>query len=167
MIKNKMWEALYKIKLPCNQRRVWDYIYRQTEGWGGGMKEISTYKIAKDLRILGSTVRAIIRALIKKRMIIVKGKDKGIQTDFNLWKVGQEKPNKEVGQEKPNSRLKKVHLVGQEKPLIKETLKEKKKDRGLSASLREEKLKEFKKGLKMMKEAIGKVPDKKEKKAGD
>jgi len=167
MIKNKMWEAFYKKPLPEQERQVWDYIYRQTKGWGCDMKELSTYIIGKDLGINNRCVRRIIRALKRKKRIIVKGKLKGIQEDFKLWTLGQISPTKEVGQISPNNRTNKSVLLGQISPLIKDTLKEKKKERGLSASLREEKLKEFKKGLKMMKEAIRKVPEEKEIREGD
>ena len=127
MVPNKFWEALYIKPLPCNERRVFDYIYRYTIGWGLKFRDISTFELSKKLGLLGSTVRKAIRALIRKRRIVKNGDMKGIQTDYNLWLVGQEIPNNEVGQERSVGRSKKVHLVGQEIPLIKETLKDKKK----------------------------------------
>ena len=127
MIPNKFWEAMYLKPLPCNERRVFDYIYRVTLGWGVKFKNISTFDISKKLGLLGSTVRKAIRALIRKRRIVKKGDMKGIQTDFTLWMVGQEIPTNEVGQERSAGRSKRVHLVGQEIPLIKDTLKDKKK----------------------------------------
>ncbi|MBA7581099.1 hypothetical protein ES695_04845 [Candidatus Atribacteria bacterium 1244-E10-H5-B2] len=127
MVPNKFWEALYIKPLPCNERRVFDYIYRYTIGWGLKFRDISTFELSKKLGLLGSTVRKAIRALIRKRRIVKNGDMKGIQTDYNMWLVGQEIPNNEVGQERYVGRSKKVHLVGQEIPLIKETLKDKKK----------------------------------------
>lgn len=125
MIPNKLWEALYKKGLPRQQRQVWDYIYRKTKGWGEDFKEISTYEIAKELGLPGSSVRRIKRALLKVKMLVEKGDLIGIQEDFRLWEVGQKCPTKEVGQKCPNSRTKRVHLVGQKCPLIERKLKEK------------------------------------------
>ncbi|MBA7551719.1 hypothetical protein ES705_44267 [subsurface metagenome] len=127
MIPNKLWEELYLKPLPCNERRVFDYIYRYTLGWGLKFKDISTFEISKKLGLSGSTVRKVIRALIRKRRIVKNGDMKGIQTDYTLWLVGQEIPTNEVGQERSAGRSKRVHLVGQEIPLIKDTLKDKKK----------------------------------------
>ncbi|MBA7582169.1 hypothetical protein ES695_16960 [Candidatus Atribacteria bacterium 1244-E10-H5-B2] len=127
MVPNKFWEALYFKPLPCNERRVFDYIYRYTLGWGLKFKDISTFEISKKLGLLGSTVRKAIRELIRKRRIVKNGDMKGIQTDYTLWLVGQEIPTNEVGQERYAGRSKRVHLVGQEIPLIKDTLKDKKK----------------------------------------
>ncbi|MBA7553834.1 hypothetical protein ES705_46433 [subsurface metagenome] len=127
MIPNKFWEALYIKPLPCNERRIWDYIYRKTVGWGLKFKDISTFEISKKLGLLGSTVRKAIRELIRKRRIVRNGDMKGIQTDYNLWLVGQEIPTNEVGQKRYTGRSKKVHLVGQKIPLLKDTLKDKKK----------------------------------------
>ncbi|GAJ12691.1 unnamed protein product, partial [marine sediment metagenome] len=132
MIKNKMWEAFYNKPLPEQERQVWDYIYRFTLGWGCKMKELSTYTIGKDLGIDDRCVRRVIRALKAKKRIIVKGKCKGIQEDFTLWTIGQIRPIKEVGQIRPITRTNKSVLLGQIRPLIKETLKDKKKEKGVS-----------------------------------
>jgi len=129
MVPNKLWEALYKIKLPCQHRRVWDYIYRQTKGWGIDFKEISTYEIATKIRVPGRCVRRIKGALFKMKMLDKKGDLIGIQEDFTLWKVGPGGPIKEVGPGGPINRTQGSALVGPGGPLIKDTLKEKKKDR--------------------------------------
>ena len=125
MVPNKLWEALYKKGLPRQQRQVWDYIYRQTKGWGINFKEISTYDISKELGIPGSSVRRIKRAILKMKMLVEKGDLIGIQEDFRLWEVGQKCPTKVVGQKCPNSRTKRVHLVGQKCPLIERQVKDK------------------------------------------
>jgi len=164
MVPNKLWEALYNKPLPEQERQVWDYIYRQTKGWGCEMKELSTYTIGKDLGIVDSCVRRGIRALKKKRRIVVKGKLKGIQEDINLWTLGQISPTKVLGQISPTTRTNKSVLLGQISPLIKEILKRKKKDRVLSKKEKEEKRKADKKGLGMLKEAIEKGMKEKEKK---
>ncbi len=127
MVPNKFWEALYLKPLPCNERRVFDYIYRVTLGWGIELKYISTFEISKKLELLGSTVRKIKRALIRKRRIVKNDDMIGIQKDYTLWLVGQEIPIDVVGQERSIGRSTGVHLVGQEIPLIKETLKDRNK----------------------------------------
>ncbi|MBA7592338.1 hypothetical protein ES708_34518 [subsurface metagenome] len=125
MVPNKLWEALYKIELPCQHRRVWDYIYRETKGWGIDFKEISTYEIAKELGLPGSSVRRIKRALFKMKMLVEKGNLIGIQEDFRLWEVGPGGPIKKVGPGGPNNRTLKVHLVGPGGPLIERQVKDK------------------------------------------
>ena len=163
MIKNKMWEAFYLKPLPCNEFKVWAYIYRYTVMWGLEFREVTTDEISKKLEMRSSTVRKCKRALIKKCRIVKKGLTLGIQTDWNLWLVGQEIPTKVVGQEVYTDRSTDVHLVGQEIPLIKETLKERNKRKGLSPSQKEKKRKEYKTGLAMLKEAVKRIPDRKRK----
>ncbi|GAH92336.1 unnamed protein product [marine sediment metagenome] len=163
MIPNKFWEAMYLKPLQVNEGRVFDYIYRKTLGWGVRFKYISTYEISKELGMRDSTVRANKRALIKKRRILKNGDEVGIQEDYTLWLVGKEIPTKEVGKSSNINRSTDVHLVGEEKPLIKETLKDRKTGKGLSPSQRKKKRKEYKTGLAMMKEAVERSQERKRK----
>jgi len=154
MISNKFWEALYKIKLPCDHRRVFDYIYRQTKGWGADFKYISTYEIAKELELPGSSVRRIKRALIKMLILVKNGNSIGIQEDFTLWEVGLASPIKKVGPTGSINRTCRVQLLGLTGPLIKETLKEKKKERAFSKLKEEEKKEKAKEFLANYKKMV-------------
>jgi len=99
-----------------------------------------------------------INSLLKKGVIYTKDSRYGIQTDFIKWKIPS---NQMVIKELPSDR-KEIPSDRKEIPsnqmdsrdLSKRTIQEK----GLSASLREEKRKEYQRGLEMMKEAIGKIP---------
>lgn len=158
MIKNKFWEALYEIEIPCQHRRVFDYIYRQTKGWGAEYKDVSTYEIATKLGIPGSSVRRIKRALIQWKLVAKKGKLIGIQMDFTLWKVGRTSPIEKVGRTGDISRTSESVLLGPVRPLIKETLKEKKKERVFTKPKDEEDREKFRKKLHEFTEGIGNMP---------
>jgi len=102
-----------------------------------------------------------INSLLKKGVIFRKGNVYGVQLDFSKW---ENTPNQVYKEKKHQSRAKRVPIQGNNTPIqvpSRDLSKRAYQEKGLSASLREEKLKEFKKGLKMMKEAIGKIPDKK------
>ncbi len=142
MIPNKLWEALYNKPLPEQERQVWDYIYRFTTGWGCEMAELSTYIIAKDLKISDVNVRRDIRALKRKKRIIVKGKSKGIQKDFTLWTVERICSSKGKEQICSSTRANKLVLLEPKCSLIKETPKDKKKERVFSKPLQEKKERE-------------------------
>jgi len=161
MIPNKMWEAFYLKPLPEQERQVWDYIYRYTVGWGGEMKEISTYTIAKDLNILDVNVRRVIRALKAKKRIIVKGKMKGIQENYNLWTLEQIRSIKKIEQIGSNTRANKLVSLEQDGSLIKDTLKDKIKEKGFSTSPGKKRKRKIPEGLKKLRKDLKKLPGRK------
>ncbi len=104
-----------------------------------------------------------INSLLKKGIIFKTGSVFGIQTDFSKWKI----PPKQVvmkglppdqGDLPPDQGDLPPKRVDS-RDLSKRAFQEK----GLSPSQREEKKKEIEKGLKMLKEAVGKIPDRKRK----
>ena len=127
MVPNRLWEKLYEIRVPMQQRRVFDYIYRQTIGYSDNPREVSTYNIAKALRMKSPDVRDIIAELFDKKMVIRKGIYKEIQKDYTLWMVGEGSPSKKGGKVPLVGRGKKPSLVGEGSPLVKETLKDREK----------------------------------------
>ena len=161
MIPNKLWEALYNKPLPEQERQVWDYIYRFTTGWGCEMAELSTYIIAKDLKISDVNIRRDIRALKRKKRIIVKGKSKGIQKDFTLWTVERICSSKGKEQICSSTRANKLVLLEPKCSLIKETPKDKKKERVFSKPKDEEQMRKNRESVAGFIRGIGDLPDKK------
>jgi|AntAceMinimDraft_16_1070373.scaffolds.fasta_scaffold72612_1 phage replication O-like protein O len=162
-IPNKLWEKLYEMSIPGQERRVFDFIYRQRLGYPRHPRDVSTYSIAVALKLDDGSVRRSIRYLVENRMVFRKGKFKYIQKDFTLWGLGQECPSKVVGQECPNSRAKSEHSVGQECPLREETLKESIKKGFLSKKVDEEQQKKNEEGMRELRKSLG-IPEKREKK---
>ena len=162
-IPNKMWERLYKIKVPMQQRRVFDYIYRQTIGYPIHPRKVQTAEIARDLGIDSADVRDLLVELEGKNMTVRNGKYKEIKKDYTLWGVGEHSPTNKQGNNPLVDRGKTPHSVGEDSPLRKETLKEKEKKDFLSKKVREKKRKEMENGKKMFLEAINK-PEEREKK---
>ncbi|GAI68074.1 unnamed protein product, partial [marine sediment metagenome] len=79
-----------------------------------------------------------------------------IQEDFKLWTIEQIRSTKEVEQIRSNTRANTLVSLEQGCSLIKETLKDKKKDRGLSTSEKKKKKEADERGLKMLKEVLKK-----------
>jgi len=163
MIPNKMWEKLYEIRVPMQQRRVFDYIYRQTIGYPIHPRNVSTFDIAETLGIDSADVRDLVVELVKKNMVVRNGIYKEIMKDYTLWMVGEPSPTIKQGKAPLVSRGKTPCSVGEDSPLRKETLKEKEKKDFLSKKVREKKRKEMENGKKMFLEAINK-PEEREKK---
>ena len=105
-------------------------------------------------------LKRTVNSLLKKGVIIKKDNVYGVQRDFTKWEnvpnqVYKEKKVPIQGENVPNQGENVPNQVPS-RDLSKRTYQEK----GLSAELREEKLKEYEKGLAMMKEAIGKSMNK-------
>ena len=132
MIPNKMWEKLYEIRIPGQERRVFDYIYRQRLGYPLQPREVSTYGISKALGMLGCDVRDRIASLVKKNMVVRNGIFKEIQKDFTLWGVAQKRATKKVAQKRALSSSPEEHSVAQKRALLKETPKDREKKGFLS-----------------------------------
>ncbi|GAI64333.1 unnamed protein product [marine sediment metagenome] len=102
-----------------------------------------------------------INSLLKKGVIFRRGNVYGVQTDFSKW---ENTPNQVYKEKKHLIRAERVPIQGENTPnqvpsrdLSKRAIQEK----GLSASQKEKKHEEFKKGFAMMKEVLGKVPGEK------
>jgi len=132
MIPNKLWEKLYEIRIPGQERRVFDYIYRQRLGYPGKPRNVSTYDISKSLGMLGCDVRDRIASLVKKKMVVRNGIFKEIQKDFTLWGVGEISPTIKQGKNALVGREKSPHSVGEISPLRKDSLKDREKKGFLS-----------------------------------
>ena len=158
-VPNELWERLYKIRVPMQERRVFDYIYRQTLGYPGNPRKVSTYDITKVLGMLSCDVRDRIAELVKKKMVIRKGIFKEIQKDYKLWMVGEGSPTKREGKVALVGRGKIPSLVGEGSPLGKESLKRKRKESVLSNVTEKERRDEYKKHLANLIKNIGKLPE--------
>jgi len=161
MVPNKLWEKLYEMSIPGQERRVFDFIYRQRLGYPRHPRDVSTYSIAKALKIDDAHVRRSIRYLVENNMVVRNGIYKEIQKDYTLWGVGQERPTILVGQECPTSRPPGEYSVGQEGPLLKETLKKRIKKGFLSKKEEEEKQKGNIEGIGSILKALRKQGNKK------
>jgi len=164
MIPNGLWERLYEIRIPGQERRVFDYIYRQTVGYSSNPRKVSTYDIAKALGMLGCDVRDRIAALVKRKMVIRKGIFKDIQKDYTLWMVGERSPTKRGGKVPLVGRGKTPSLVGEGSPLRKETLKRKRKESVLSNVKDEDQMKKNKRMIAGFRKNIGNFPEEKKEK---
>ena len=154
MIPNKMWEKLYEIRIPGQERRVFDYIYRQRLGYPLQPREVSTYGISKALGMLGCDVRDRIASLVKKNMVVRNGIFKEIQKDFTLWGVGEISPTIKQGENALVGRENTPHSVGEGSPLLKETLKEREKKGFFSKQEEEEKQKIRMEGIRSLRRNI-------------
>jgi len=159
MFPNKAWERLYEIKVQMQERRVFDYIFRQTEGYPDNPRDVSTYNIAKALKLDDANVRRSIRWLVKHQMVVRRGIFKDIQKDFALWGVGHRRPTKYQVKGDLLGRSQSAHSVGHRRPLLKETPKDREK-KGVLSNVRDEELVEnFNKYYDNITKDIGNFPE--------
>jgi len=163
MVPNRLMERLYEIRVPMQQRRVFDYIYRQTIGYPIHPRNVSTFDIAKTLGIDSADVRDLVAELVKKNMVVRNGIYKEIMKDYTLWMVGEPSPTIKQGKAPLVSRGKTPCSVGEDSPLRKETLKEKEKKDFLSKKVDEEQQKKNEEGMRELRKSLG-IPEKREKK---
>jgi len=161
-IPNKMWERLYKIKVPMQQRRVFDYIYRQTIGYPIHPRKVQTAEIARDLGIDSADVRDLLVELEGKNMTVRNGKYKEIKKDYTLWGVGEHSPTNKQGNNPLVDRGKTPHSVGEDSPTVKETLKKNKKKGIFSKKVGEKQQESNERNSTKLRESLG-IPIKREK----
>ena len=153
-IPNKLWERLFEMNIPYQGLRIFMYIYRQTVGYPINPREVSTYDISKVLKIDGGSVRRSIRYLVKNQMVVRNGIFKEIQKDFTFWGIGRECPIKKIGPERLPDRAETNDSIGQSRPLLKETLKEREKKGFFSKQEEEEKQKIRMEGIRSLRRNI-------------
>ena len=153
-IPNKLWERLFEMNIPYQGLRIFMYIYRQTVGYPINPREVSTYDISKALKIDSAHVRRSIRYLVKNQMVVRNGIFKEIQKDFTFWGIGRECPIKKIGPERLPDRAETNDSIGQSRPLLKETLKEREKKGFFSKQEEEEKQKIRMEGIRSLKRSI-------------
>jgi len=159
MIPNGAWEKLYEKRMPGQARRVFDYIYRKTIGYPYRPNVVTSYDIARDLKIKGPETRKQIRYLIKNRFIVRNGDYKEIQEDWTIWWVGLKSPTKVVGLKRTFSRAEEEHLVGLKSPLIKDTPKRKRKESVFTNVKDERLIEDFQKEYNNITKDIGNFPE--------
>ena len=155
---NKMYEALIKLKLPLYDRAIFDTIARKTFGYHVPERWIAWSKFVEMTGIDKRHISRSIKSLIRKGIIDKNGKIYSIQPDLTKWEGVPVEAHLEAGPPEAHLDPSRGTLDVPVEAQTKETPKERFKEKGLSTSLRKEKLEEYKKGLKMMKEAIGKIP---------
>ena len=150
--------ALAGAKINGSESRVlWAMVYK-TIAFNKSGDGIPWSQLAELTGIAQWNLSRPINSLLKKGVIYRKVSVFGIQTDFSKWKIPSNqmviKESPSVSKESPSVSKESPSNQMDSRDLSKRTIQEK----GLSASLREEKKEEYKKGLAMMKEAIGRIP---------
>jgi len=160
-IDNDIIEALLLIKITKRKLKIMLEVNRKLNGFHTPGDKIPLSQFKEDTGMAKGNVSKPLRECIEEGMLIRKDNFIYLQEDIMKW---QGVINL-ITSNRLSKRLRKVINLRTKKVInldpSKETLKATNKRKVFSKLEREEKLEEFKKGFKMMKEAIGKVPDKK------
>jgi len=163
IVENEILDLLPIIGLTKRELEFMIVIVRKTNGFGKERDKISLSQFEGLTGINKGDCSRTLRKLIDKRIIDKSVDGIGVNRDFGQWEGVGDLPTRK-GLAKYQRKVGNLHNkgVGNLSP-SKETLKETFKRKVLSKSEREEKKKEYKKGLAMLKEAIKRSPDRKRK----
>lgn len=157
-IDNDMLEALTLINITKRKLKIILTLIRLTNGWHKTGDRVPLSQFYERTGVTKGNNSKPLNELIKENMIIKEDNLLSIQTDVTKW----EGVIKLITLKRLSKRQLKVFKIITKRVIdldpSKETLKATNKRKVFSKKLGEKKREEYKKGLKMMKEAIGKIP---------
>jgi phage replication O-like protein O len=172
IIPNMILEAVAFGTFNLSERKVLTGLYRLVFGWDRWERKIVRKELAKMIRLSESHTSDTITSLTKKGVIYTKLNRIGFERESTVWEkfLPEGSIFKVPSTGKSSSLQREVEFPpeGRKSSLQRESTKEKKesfkesfKKRVFTKKIREEKREEIEKGLAMLKEAVGKIPDRK------